>query len=339
MSDSPSTLPSTAAPAADAPPTPTLIEVQIAPWSSSTFTAFIAIALICVGLIGIAGVIISVSSAGSAIACIGLLGVAVLFLVPGVFGYRRYKVMRAVDGWITDGGIRDRRFLDLARIIGVGNPRVASAHAADAIARAGGRGLTLRYFQGLHEPIARLQVAFEPCELNEVDPGFRGIALQPDELRSAPEPSGWLPRTARAMRLAGPAIAGMMGASVFVCVNLIVRAERITCGAIFWFAAAVALVIYVSNAVRNRGLMLVPSGLLRRVRHFGAADDLHLFRPAESVLITYPIDDQKAGWVISDGREAAGSLATPLEIRTLLRAWLSPVPPPTLEMVRELCGE
>ena len=66
------------------------------------------------------------------------------------------------------------------------------------------------------------------------------------------------------------------------------------------------------------------------------ASRVHLFKRRSAILCAYQY--QKHQWVVSaaDAEAADTTLATDKEVDLLLRAWLSPVPPPAAEQLSDL---
>lgn len=83
--------------------------------------------------------------------------------------------------------------------------------------------------------------------------------------------------------------------------------------------------------------MLVPGGIVsRRLRMFRSATELHLFKRTESVLIAQAA--QQKLWAVHVADAGASQMArmTAREAHLLLRAWLSPIPPPPIEQLTDL---
>ncbi len=84
---------------------------------------------------------------------------------------------------------------------------------------------------------------------------------------------------------------------------------------------------------------LVPGGLaIRRARWLDRTWRVHLFRRSESVLAVWPARRKTQGMLVSvvDRSEKQTFLISEFEAAALLRAWLSPLPPPPVERLTDL---
>ncbi|RMF85618.1 MAG: hypothetical protein D6744_01160 [Planctomycetota bacterium] len=89
----------------------------------------------------------------------------------------------------------------------------------------------------------------------------------------------------------------------------------------------------------NARWMLVPGGLLLMSPRRGSTKwNLHVFDRRASVLIAYVIRGVKGAYtvVVADRDHSASRDITDVELDMLLRAWISPLPPPDVERLAEL---
>lgn len=81
---------------------------------------------------------------------------------------------------------------------------------------------------------------------------------------------------------------------------------------------------------------VVPGGLLRqRAWPWEPRWRSHVFRREDSAILTYAVSGRGSRLAVSDGRERGYAIASQAEVDFALRAWLSPVPPPTDAMLAE----
>lgn len=214
---------------------------------------------------------------------------------------------------------------------------------ARSLARCGFRGIAVRYHDRdrtapLIEP---LTIPFEACPLNEVDASFRGVAIDTADLNEAEERSETLRRLRRGWRLGGLGFVVLAGVQVFMNGFRAWMSGTLLWELLVWIAVlGVAFLVLLSPIKPGEYTWLVPGGILhRRPRWLSAKSRTHLYAAGASVLVAFPMPGRKWSWAVADGERSLTGLATELEIRTLLRAWLSPLPTPTPEMLRGLAGE
>ncbi len=113
---------------------------------------------------------------------------------------------------------------------------------------------------------------------------------------------------------------------------------RITLPAVLWTAALVAALFV--GPIRGRAAeqwFIVPGGMVRRkASPFQKRWSLHLFERSKSVLCAVRWFGQSWLILVQDGHETARRNATRDEVTLLLRAWLSPLPPPPVERLSDL---
>ena len=84
--------------------------------------------------------------------------------------------------------------------------------------------------------------------------------------------------------------------------------------------------------------LIVPSGLVSRMANWRGAWSLHLFTRENSILVTSRVATNQVLVCVGDIDSYQWAIVTPTESRALLRAWLSPLPPPSFEQLQELAG-
>ena len=118
----------------------------------------------------------------------------------------------------------------------------------------------------------------------------------------------------------------------------VIARRRITFPLILWTVLLLMMLLW-PHAARdlNRQWFLVPGGLvLRRSSWRQSHWTLHLFQRRTSVLLVGRMQRQRWGLIVADAETAATAAITEAEADTLLRAWLSPVPPPPIERLSDL---
>lgn len=251
------------------------------------------------------------------------------------------KRKRQIEECLAKHTEASRLFGALAAALRRGDRKSGFQEAAKLMVSHGHVGGAARlYVDAFPVQIEPLAVEFEPCPLNEVDASFRGIALSADEVNESDERSETRRRFRRAWRMGG------LWVNFYVLFQVIVQAYEswqarwfTTRFLIFGSLLIVLLVVQFTRVAPSSNLLLIPGGLLRRrPRWLSAGSGMHIFDPRTSVLIAHLHHGHQWAWTVADAGEQASGLATELEIRTLLRAWLSPLRPPTREMLEGLTG-
>lgn len=232
---------------------------------------------------------------------------------------------------------------DIARILTESLPKRSYPGgftlAARKLAECGYRGLVIRCYLKNSPPIRPFTVEFEPCPLNEVDVAFRGIALDTDEFDDSDERVSETWR--RLQRL------WRVGAFWFI-VPLVVfsaqafhdawRSQTMTGASLVWVVLLLLIAAYLFvGGTHSSRFWIAPACLIRRTSLWATGKlGIDMFRPGQCVLITYPTRGKTVGWTIASKTDELEGTGTELEARTLLRAWLSPLTPPSLARVRSL---
>ncbi|OWY71852.1 hypothetical protein B7486_09335 [cyanobacterium TDX16] len=199
--------------------------------------------------------------------------------------------------------------------------------------------------------IEPLIVSFTPASLNESDEQFVQLAdatskqesaqEKPDgDLRVAPEDSAIGRLLRRNLRLKGGRL--MLGILVFNFVFAAIEAYgrwRLTFGLVMW-SATIAMYLFASptgGPLRSKEWLIVPGGLLlRKQGKDRTKSDLDLFSPQSSMLLA--LQTRKETWsvIVTDGNRKESVILTSHEADMALRAWLSPIPPPSVEKLVDL---
>ena len=82
---------------------------------------------------------------------------------------------------------------------------------------------------------------------------------------------------------------------------------------------------------------MVPAGIvLRKGKWLKRRWALHLFDRRESILLMYKLYRRQWVLVVADREACESVMGTKQELEAVLRAWLSPLAPPTLEQLSDL---
>ncbi len=216
-----------------------------------------------------------------------------------------------------------------------------SAEFALAAAMEGFGGVALMPATAIPSGIEPMRVTFLPQPLNEVrSDTIEHVASETrDEGRvwAAARRFGMSPALRRFLKLNGMHV-------LLIALGAIGAADAWYSGAIrlsqiaLFFGILVG-VTYSRGASRGRDWFVVPGGLvLRSTRWLRLSATTHHFDRPRSVLCLAPTTSSKARWLVSvgDAHDSAFTHATQAEAEFLLRAWLSPLPPPSAEQLAEL---
>ena len=87
----------------------------------------------------------------------------------------------------------------------------------------------------------------------------------------------------------------------------------------------------------RRQWLLVPGGLvLRKARWTGGAWRIHLYRRRSSVLLVKQMNRDQWMLCVADAEASDATRLTKTEAHVALSSWLSPIPPPPAERLRDL---
>lgn len=221
-----------------------------------------------------------------------------------------------------------------------------SKNGAMALAREllanGHSGLTLRAGPPkLMRPIRPLEVYFEPLPLDEAQPTVEELWQQATGGATSETDSAFRRPAASALRktvLFSGGWRSVTGLLFAVCFLLLLGWGGGGGRAIAIIVASLVLVRFAygwKSGAGNR-ILIVPGGILQSSRA-----GLQLFRRTECVLLSHRHQKHPAPHVTlvgSAGRKAQ-FVTTTRELDTLLAAWLSPVEPPTPELIAQLRGD
>lgn len=97
------------------------------------------------------------------------------------------------------------------------------------------------------------------------------------------------------------------------------------------------LLLPVGGFGSRKQLLAVPGGLCHRRIRRGSDDwNIHLFTRESSVACIYQSGARQWMIVVADEQEHAKCAGTRKEVEFALRAWLSPLDPPTIDQLKEL---
>ncbi|OWY71854.1 hypothetical protein B7486_09345 [cyanobacterium TDX16] len=193
-------------------------------------------------------------------------------------------------------------------------------------------------------------VPIEPIFLDESDPAF--YALESGIRNSADGEQGgstWtstnkllIRRLRKAYLYSGAWIALPMLAIAFVFLAIVAVVLGRYGSLIILAYAIVPMLLILSLPLFLGGpigpsWLLVPGGLvMRKAKKRGMASEVHLFSPDQTVLLIRPLN--KRMWIMhaEDENEFGMLNVSDRELTMLLRAWLSPIPPPSVEKLVDL---
>lgn len=199
--------------------------------------------------------------------------------------------------------------------------------------------------------IEPLRVNFTTASLNESDEQFMQLAeataAEPvtrdssgADLQVTPEETAMRRLIRRNLRLKGGwLILCVFGFNFVLSVIEAYMRWRLTFGLFMW-PLACFLFLFLSptgGPLVAKEWLIVPGGLLlRKQGKDRTKSDLELFGPQSSILVA--LQTRKEAWsvIITDGNRKESIILTMREVDMLLRAWLSPIPPPSVEKLVDL---
>ena len=133
----------------------------------------------------------------------------------------------------------------------------------------------------------------------------------------------------------------LFGFAALSQVVVAVMRRRVSWMLFYWIAALVAMLLIPARAQRWRArtseCLLVPGGIIFRKSRWGAEKwDLHVFDRRQSALCVYRYSRRQWMLTVADKDACETAIGTREEMHFLLRAWLSPLEPPGLEMLSDL---
>lgn len=197
-------------------------------------------------------------------------------------------------------------------------------------------------------PVHPLTEIFEPVPVDESVSLF--VALEHEDSQTGADdslaPTQQDERQATRKLKRHVALAGGLGIFIAFGFNAVMagieswQRKRISFGLVMWtiwlIVSAVGLGGRGAWSWRQQWL-LVPGGIVsRKSRMFQSKTVLHVFRRIDSVLIAQYASRKLWAVYVADSAAVQMARMTPREAHLLLRAWLSPIPPPALERLSDL---
>jgi len=190
------------------------------------------------------------------------------------------------------------------------------------------------------EPIV---AAFEPVEVNESDVLFRRLTDLPSNVASESTPSGahmTLPHSVfhRNIRLRGGYSRTIVAAfGVSFGLTILARSGNVPCFVVVLWGLLIAGIFLLTpaNSDPKQHWLVIPGGLLRRSWKRRSETELHVFAADRSMLVAR--EEKNKTWIVqlADAKVDGWLRVTRFELDILLRAWCSPLPPPTVEQLSD----
>lgn len=269
------------------------------------------------------------------IALICGLTVALLLLLAGWWRKRVQRIARETVAAIEHDGLASAiaRTLDRVREMAA----VSALEETLSLLAARGQGdTTLRICRANELVLLKpLEYPFEPQPLNEAHSAL--IRQQSADKESA-APTGAAAALVRNIRLGGGWFLLVIVGVDFVWALAKAVAQRTPTWHMFVFLVALLLLALMPpNAIRPHGWFVVPGGVVLRKsgwrqRHW----ELTLLERSRSVLCVSHWSRNIWSATIADATTSFSRHLTKAEAEFLLRAWLSPLPPPPLEQLADL---
>lgn len=271
----------------------------------------------------------------------GVLGGLLLLLFTKVWkGTGKGKVAQLI------AGSQDLPAEERAQLI-LSDGHVRRLHPVDVLSSLISAGMTNTVLlQGKARELNRtpLEAPFEPVPVNESAPAFADLRSLADDRDAAPA-SGRAallpPRWRRRLALG----AGWFGLFflVFNFVPSVVvawRSWRLTPEVMLWSVLLILCFVGIGGVGAWRSTeqwLLVPGGLVRRLaRGRSSTWMLQLFTPSSSILLLKDTEANNRVVAVADAHQSASVEVTVAEAELLLRVWLSPMPPPSIERLSDL---
>ncbi len=224
----------------------------------------------------------------------------------------------------------------------LGDPADAVRQAASELR---GRGLVCgEAFAALHPPeaaaIQPIEAGFEPVPLDETDARFEELraAHETDEPRRCE--TFQRRRTRRWITRMLPIAAVLPGVTILAAAGAW-RFVGVLTGVLMVVAATILTLAQLRSArgAAGGGWHLVPASVLV-LRPMGRRWRPVLLTARNAILIAWPETPARLRWriAVSSPRRWFTRRVTPMELRMLLAAWLSPLKPPSAEQLSDLSG-
>jgi hypothetical protein len=301
----------------------------------------------------IAGVVLTAASDDKAllVGAIVLLGagiVSMLYVVPRVVRIRVRKALsrhpHAPLGLLADVALREADNY---------GPSQGVCALATYLAEGGRLGCALRFCPenvgGVVEPIL---LPFEPRPLDEADLALLALAEAGTE-----DTAGSLPAADCRSGCAGDQVFRTVrrrvrrsGGLFIACLSVLqvfslayqahdfVQTGRVSAVWVALSVLALAILLGLEAAVyRSREWLAVPGGLvMRKARLLRTRWQVLVFNQHNSVVCISPIVSSRWQLLVADGRKVHATAVTKSEAEFALRAWLSPLPPPSPDQLTDL---
>ncbi len=279
-----------------------------------------------------------------------MIGIPIAGIVAGFMLMTRRSELRGLEKLLAgpDGGNPVNTFIAIATGTLFINENNVLSRATSHYATSSFTGNVFRLWKKPKpQPITPLHVTFEPMLIDESNPGFRELAESPGSSLASSQSatpthtfreSILPPAVQRNIRLRGGYPIVLMGL-LFLGIGVI---EWVTIGQpsfnfAFWSLWFLMLLCFPARNNKNykQQWLMLPGGLLLRTAAKRGMTDLHLFDAARSIMLC--VHSRYRLWTIhvSDGQQRGWLSVTPIEMDIILRAWCSPIKPPTVEQLSD----
>lgn len=282
-----------------------------------------------IGLPGaLAGAFIALRAASARSVTVGLWWFPVFVILGGAFAmWRRVRRSRICLAALE----RDVRAHGLAAALTTHRDAwsangLRAAGVCHRLAQIGCVGYVLRVRTMAPTPVEPLAVPFEACRLDDDDPAFRALAEGTGTSPALAAAAGRRRRRERWLIAFGALFLVALAAALALGSRRGILGLATLLGLLLPFAG---LMLFVAS--RAPCWLIVPGGVvLRRIPLWGPTR-LYLFKHDASTLIVTGY--HKSFVVVADAQKSAVRLASAREAEFLLRAWFSPLAPPSAEQL------
>lgn len=288
------------------------------------------------------------------VAILSLVAVTVLGIIGAVFvsDRNRRRAFREARSLMDEGNL-ESALTRLAARMAIDGPHYLLVNEFKVLARhrMAQRAVRLYWTDGIWE-IEPLRVSFTPVSLDESDKHFVNL------VEATSESGGDLPGAETTLRTTAGEIAigrriwrrirlvwiwPILFALLTLTISEIIRAYNPwseTARLLLFIAPFFLLLNHLTISGSPASPLqhfIVPGGLLHRKKAKGATkSDVELFSPKSAILVAVP--SRKEAWTVfvTDGIRNQTLLLTKMETEMLLRAWLSPISPPSIDKLVDL---
>lgn len=314
-----------------------VFDLKFRPDQSGTIAAIPVLGSLFVG--AIAGAFFTNSSLGSLIGLAG--GLICGLLIVGCIGVTSHKHWEARRDRIEQRLRKMRGRLDsvlhddddAAEEIALVAQK--PKELTELLARCESTGTIIRLYlprEKTEPPVAPLRLPFEPVRLDESDSAFLALSSSatPDSPTAMPETHDtpdWLRPVLRARHLKQ---IGFWSIFPVIYIALFMRRSSPLVLMMLLGYAATAVSIWWFYVSPSSSFWVVPGGVIWPSKK-------RYYRAETGVLAWYP--SSRTLWVADREQGASSRQVTPQEAELAMRAWLSPLPAPSEEMVWEFIGD